>query len=124
MKKVIPKETIQRVEKLRIELEKHRYKYHVLDNPEISDTAYDSLFKELEDLEQEFPEMIISTSPTQRVGGEPIKEFQKVRHEIRQWSFDDVFSFDELKKWDEKVRRMIAKESSLSKEKIEYCCEL
>ena len=113
----------ERAEKLRDLLEKHRYLYHVLDKPEISDEAYDSLFKELETLEEEHPELITSDSPTQRVGGEPLKEFSKVTHAKQQWSFDDVFDFDELKKWEEKVKNFM-KKAGIENEKLEYCCEL
>jgi DNA ligase (NAD+) len=113
----------QRIGKLKKAIEKHSRLYHTLDKPEISDEAYDSLMQELESLEREYPELITDDSPTQRVGGAPLKEFVKVRHEIRQWSFDDVFGSDELRKWDEKVRNFIAKEG-LSGEKLEYCCEL
>ena len=113
----------ERAEKLRDLLEKHRYLYHVLDKPEISDEAYDSLFKELETLEEEHPELITPDSPTQRVGGEPLKEFSKVTHTKQQWSFDDVFDFDELKKWEEKVKNFM-KKAGIENEKLEYCCEL
>ena len=113
----------ERAEKLRDLLEKHRYLYHVLDKPEISDEAYDSLFKELETLEEEHPELITPDSPTQRVGGEPLKEFSKVTHVKQQWSFDDVFDFDELKKWEEKVKNFM-KKAGIENEKLEYCCEL
>ena len=92
-----------RLNKLKELLEKHRHLYHVLDKPEISDEAYDSLLKELESIEQEHPELITPDSPTQRVGGEPLKEFSKVTHAHQQWSFDDVFDLDELKKWEEKA---------------------
>ena len=71
------------------------------------------------DLEEKYPELRTPESPSQRVGGEPLDEFKKVKHVVRQWSFDDCFDFDELKKWDEKVRRMVEKESSLKGEKIE-----
>ena len=94
-----------------------------MDNPEISDEAYDSLVKELEAIESKYPELVTEDSPTQRVGGEPLKEFVKVTHQTRQWSYDDVFDFDELKKWDERVRNFVRKEG-LENEKIEYCCEL
>lgn len=119
----IPRDSRERVEKLKEILEKHRYLYHVLDTPEISDEAYDSLMKELEDLENKFPELVTFDSPTQRVGGEPLKEFKKVTHIERQWSFDDVFDLDELKKWEEKVKNFM-KKAGVEKEKLEYCCEL
>ena len=99
----------ERLNKLKEILEKHRYLYHVLDKPEISDEAYDSLFKELEEIEKSHPELTTSDSPTQRVGGEPLKEFNKIRHSTQQWSFDDIFDFDELKKWEEKIKNFIKK---------------
>ncbi len=123
MVKSMPKEIEKRAEKLKETINKHRVLYHVKDKPEISDTAYDSLFKELEDLEKEYPKLVTIDSPTQRVGGEPIEEFVKVKHAQRQWSFDDVFDFEELKKWEEKLKNFIRKEG-LQKEKLEYCCEL
>jgi DNA ligase (NAD+) len=114
----------ERYEKLIKLIEHHRYLYHVLDKPEISDEAYDSLLNELIDIEEKNPGIISPLSPSKRVGGETLKEFKKVPHVIRQWSFDDVFDLDELKKWDEKVKRMIDKENSLKNEKLEYCVEL
>jgi DNA ligase (NAD+) len=112
-----------RVKKLKELLEKHRYLYYVLDKPEISDEAYDSLMKELEEIESKNPDLITPDSPTQRVGGEPLKEFTKVNHAYQQWSFDDVFDFEELKKWQDKIRNFMDK-SGVSDEKLEYCCEL
>lgn len=112
-----------RIEKLRDTIEKHRKLYHTFDKPEISDEAYDSLISELEELENKYPEFKLFTSPTVRVGGEPLKEFVKVKHEVRQWSYDDVFDFSGLQKWEEKTLNFIRKEN-LEKEKIDYCCEL
>ena len=129
-----------RIEKLRREIDRHRYLYHVLDKPDISDEVYDSLMEELRQLEEKFPEFKSSTSPTQRIGGEPLDKFKKVRHKFKQWSFDDVFDFEELKKWEEKTIRLASKSISNfqfpisnkiqnSKFKIQnsslgYCCEL
>lgn len=112
-----------RLNKLKEILEKHRYLYHVLDKPEISDEAYDSLMRELEDIEKNNPELITKDSPTQRVGGEPLREFNKVQHTSPQWSFDDIFDFDELIKWEEKVKNFM-KKAGIEDEKLEYCCEL
>jgi DNA ligase (NAD+) len=118
----------ERLNKLKKILDKHRYLYYVLDKPEISDEAYDSLYKELLDIENKHPELITPDSPSQRVGAEPLKEFSKVVHTSSQWSFDDVFDFDELKKWEEKVKNFIKKAEQtgedLTKEKLDYCVEL
>ena len=92
-----------RIETLVREINIHRRLYHVADQPTISDEAYDSLLQELQALESEYPEYLLSTSPTQRVGAEPLKAFQKVKHATTQWSFDDVFDLTELQAWDEKM---------------------
>ena len=73
-------EAQNRVQKLKKLIQKHRYLYHVLDKQEISDAALDSLKKELFDLEQKFPELVTSDSPTQRVGGKPLDKFKKTKH--------------------------------------------
>ncbi|MEK7642456.1 MAG: NAD-dependent DNA ligase LigA [Patescibacteria group bacterium] len=113
-----PKSAIQRAEKLRGLIEKHNYLYYVLDKPEIEDSSYDSLLEELFALEQKYPSLIVSTSPTQRVGGEPLKGFQKVEHKVAQWSFNDAFSEEDIKAFDERVKRFL-------KGKVpSYTCEL
>ncbi|MDD5464242.1 MAG: NAD-dependent DNA ligase LigA [Candidatus Moranbacteria bacterium] len=116
-------EAKNRIEKLRKEIDDLRYRYHVLDQPDVTDVVYDSLTQELRQLEDQFPEFFSQTSPTQRVGGTAINGFKKVRHANRQWSFNDVFSYEELKAWDEKVKRMLEK-SELKDESMEYCCEM
>ncbi|MFZ2621089.1 MAG: NAD-dependent DNA ligase LigA [Minisyncoccia bacterium] len=118
-----PKEIKDRLKRLRETVLRHDYLYHTLDKPEISDQAYDSLITEIQEIEEKYPELKSKTSPTERVGGEPLKEFIKVNHKLRQWSYDDAFSFGELQKWDEKVKNFIRK-AELEKEKVEYCCEL
>ena len=121
--KKIPKEIIERIEKLTEIINHHRYLYHTKDTPEISDEAYDSLIRELQALEKDYPSVKMAHSPTERVGGEPLKEFVKVTHAVKQWSFDDVFDTASLKKWNEKVLNFI-KKSGVEHEKVEYCCEL
>jgi DNA ligase (NAD+) len=113
-----------RIAKLVQEIDYHRHRYHVLDMPEISDEAYDSLFRELESLEHDFPALRSPNSPTSRVGAEPRTEFRKVRHAVAQWSFDDVFDLAELVEWDAKLRRTLAKETGDERESIEYMAEL
>ncbi|MEK7494359.1 MAG: NAD-dependent DNA ligase LigA, partial [Patescibacteria group bacterium] len=112
----------ERIEMLSKEIDTHRRLYHVLDQPTLSDEAYDALFRELEKLEERFPEFRLPSSPTLRVGATPLKAFQKTAHKYPQWSFDDVFDFPELLAWDERLRRMLAKKNSI--EKPEYICEL
>ncbi|MEK7549519.1 MAG: NAD-dependent DNA ligase LigA [Patescibacteria group bacterium] len=112
----------ERIEMLSKEIDTHRRLYHVLDQPTLSDEAYDALFRELEKLEERFPEFRLPSSPTLRVGATPLKAFQKTVHKYPQWSFDDVFDFPELLAWDERLRRMLAKKNIA--EKPEYICEL
>lgn len=114
----------QRAENLRKEIDKHRYLYHVKDNPQISDEAYDSLMQELAALEQKHPELQTETSPTQRVGAEPAEQFEKVEHQVRQWSFDNIFNETELLEWCEKVKRLVKKRTENSPKDLEYVGEL
>lgn len=118
------KEASFRIEKLRKTIDKHRHLYHVLDKPDIADEAYDSLVEELRTLEEKFPELVTPDSPTQRVGGEPLKSFKKVTHRMRQWSYDDVFSHDGLVKWETRAKRFIDDHPHLRNEKLSYCVEL
>ncbi len=119
----MPKNTKkERVFKLRKLIEYHRHKYHTDDTPEISDEAYDSLVRELGDLERTSPELFDEKSPTMIVGGNIRSSFQKVKHEVRQWSFDNVFDEKELQDWEDKIVRMLEKDG-FSK-KPTYCAEL
>ena len=108
---MIKSEAKERIEKLRSVINHHRYLYHVLNRPEISDEALDSLKKELFDLEQEFPEFITSDSPTQRVAGEPLKGFGKVTHPGRMISLNDSFSADDLLAWKERLDNFLHSET-------------
>ena len=117
------RDATKRAEKLRETIDHHRYLYHVLDKSDITDAAYDSLFHELARIEEQFPSLKTPDSPTSRVGAEPLKEFVKVKHSTRQWSFDDVFDFSELEKWNERVKNAMDKYGA-TEEKLEYCCEL
>ena len=118
-----PKEIQKRAEKLRKTIQRHRYLYHVLDTQEISDEALDSLKRELAELEEKYPELVTPDSPTQRVGGEPLDAFEKIRHTVRQWSFTDVFDEEGIRNFDSRVRRFLQKK--LGKvPAFTYTCEL
>lgn len=95
-----------RIEKLKKEINHHRYLYHVLDKQEISDAAVDSLKHELDVLEKEFPDLMTPDSPTQRVGGKALDKFEKVKHRNPMLSLNDVFSFEEVKEWEERIRKI------------------
>jgi DNA ligase (NAD+) len=94
-----------RVEELRELVNHHMYRYHVLDDPEISDAEYDELMRELRALEDRFPELITPDSPTQRVGAAPAALFAPVRHRAPMLSLDNAFSEDELRAWGVRVER-------------------
>ncbi len=117
-------EAQERAKKLRVVIDRHRYLYHVLDRPDITDEAYDSLMEELRTIEEEFPDLQTPDSPTQRIGGEPRTSFKKVTHETRQWSYDDVFSHDGLLRWEARAKRFIEDNSQLKKETLSFCIEL
>ncbi|MDO8564515.1 MAG: NAD-dependent DNA ligase LigA [bacterium] len=102
-----PKEIKERVEKLKQTIDHHRYLYHVLDREEISPEALDSLKHELVQLEEAYPKLRTPDSPSLRVGGTPLPEFKKVKHEAAQWSFNDAFSEDEIRAFDERVKRFL-----------------
>jgi DNA ligase (NAD+) len=93
-------------EKLREEIRRHEYLYHVMDEPEISDAAFDKLMNRLKELEAEHPELKTPDSPTVRVGGPPREGFTTVRHARPMLSLDNAFSFDALKDWDRRVREV------------------
>ncbi|MCC7357445.1 NAD-dependent DNA ligase LigA [Candidatus Uhrbacteria bacterium] len=92
-------EAKNRISKLREEINRYRYQYHVLNTLDISEAALDALKHELYQLEQEYPELITVDSPTQRVAGEPLPGFVKVTHQARMLSIEDAFSFEEVQEW-------------------------
>jgi DNA ligase (NAD+) len=97
-----------RVEELREQVNHHLYRYHVLDDPEISDAEYDELIGELRSLEDRFPELITPDSPTQRVGAAPADLFRPVQHRAPMLSLDNAFSEEELEAWATRVDRGLA----------------
>ena len=82
----------KRIKELVGEINYHNYRYYVLDKPEISDEHYDAMYRELVELEKEFPELIVADSPTQRVGDKVKAGFKEVHHDKRRMSLDDIFS--------------------------------
>src|SRR4030067_2831933 len=106
MKEMTKEQVKARIEKLKEAINHYRYSYHVLDKSLISDEALDSLKHELFKLEQEYPDLITPDSPTQRVGGVALSKFKKYTHESRMYSMEDVFSFDELTAWLDRIQRI------------------
>ncbi|PTM57492.1 NAD-dependent DNA ligase LigA [Desmospora activa] len=111
-------EAEQRIQTLRTELEEYNYRYHVLDDPTVSDAEYDRLMAELLRLEEVYPDLVTPDSPSVKVGGEPLPYFEKVEHRIPMLSLGNAFSFDDLQDFDERIRRLSGRES------IDYVCEL
>lgn len=104
-----------RLLELRKLLKQYSYEYYTLDKPTIPDSEYDMLFRELEQLEEKYPELDDPNSPTKRVGYEILSEFQKVTHERPMLSLGDVFSYDELRQWSKKITDVYGQ--------VEYCVE-
>ena len=120
-------EVKKRIEKLKTKINHYRYAYHILNESLISDTALDSLKKELFDLEIQYPEFITSDSPTQRVAGKPLKGFKKIKRETPMLSFNDAFSESDIKDWIKRVENYLG--HSILKPKIQspnplFYCEL
>lgn len=115
-------EARKRARELRKLILHHNTQYHELDAPEISDEVYDSLVVELVEIEKAYPALKRAGTPTERVGGAPSEAFAKVRHTAKQWSFDNVFSDEELGEWDERLKRYLALRG-MEKEKRTYVCE-
>jgi DNA ligase (NAD+) len=114
----VEKEAVKKyIEDLRKKIHYHNYRYYVLDEPEISDAEYDRLFQELEELERKHPELVTSDSPTQRIGVKPLEKFGTYEHSIPMLSLNSVITEEEVRDFDERVRRM------LGNEEIEYVVE-
>jgi DNA ligase (NAD+) len=108
----------KRVEKLREEIEYHNHRYYVLDQPEISDAQYDRLMRELEKLEEEYPELRSPNSPTQRVGASPLEAFEIVRHTLPMLSLANAFDENEAREFDKRVKKFLG-----SSEDVIYVAE-
>jgi DNA ligase (NAD+) len=111
------RDAAKEIAELRDEIRHHEYLYHVLDDPKISDAAFDRLMERLKKLEAAHPDLLTPDSPTQRVGGTPREGFQNVRHSIPMMSLDNAFSFEALTEFDRRVRQ------TTGRDKVEYVCE-
>jgi len=101
------KEAEEKIKKLREEINYHNYKYYIENNPVISDYEYDQLLKQLEKLESEYPDLITPDSPTQRVGEQPVEGFKTVKHKVPMLSLANTYSYDEIREFDERVRKNV-----------------
>ncbi|GAA3577352.1 NAD-dependent DNA ligase LigA [Snuella lapsa] len=107
----------QYIQELRAELREHNYNYYVLDKPVISDYKFDIKLKELQELETKHPEFFDANSPTQRVGGAVTKNFETIVHEYRMYSLDNSYSVEDLKDWENRIKKIIEGD-------VQYTCEL
>jgi DNA ligase (NAD+) len=107
------------VDRLTRELSEHNYRYYVLAQPTIGDYEFDQLLKRLEALEREFPDLVRPDSPTRRVGGEPLKEFASVAHDPPMLSLDNTYSYDELRDFDVRVKKVVPEPVYLVQQKID-----
>lgn len=112
------KDIEKKIEFLREKIRRHEYLYYVLDQPEISDTDFDKLMRQLKDLEAQNPGLVTPDSPTQRVGGKPREGFVKVAHSSPMLSLDNTYSEDELRAWERRVHELSGRKD------IDYVCEL
>ncbi len=115
---MIPEEIKEKAEKLRRELRHHSYMYYVLERPEITDYEFDHMYRELVDIEKEYPELVTPDSPTQRVGAKASEDFPKVRFRKPMLSLANAFNAEELYEFDRRVKQ------GLREEKVEYITEL
>ncbi len=112
-------EIVKEIEELRRQINEHNYHYYILDAPIVSDAQYDAIFKKLQALERQHPELVTPDSPTQRVGHLPASTFVPVKHAIPMLSLNNAFSDEDLYAFDQRIRQKLMVE-----EPIEYCCEI
>jgi DNA ligase (NAD+) len=110
--KIIPEDIRKEIEALVKELNEHCYRYHVLDSPVISDEEYDRLYRRLKDLEEKY-ELVLPDTPTQRVGAPPLDKYKKVKHTEPMLSLDNAFSHDEVKEFDQRVKRFLKSDEEI-----------
>ena len=113
----MPENIQKKIEDLRTQLHQHNYNYYTLDEPTISDFEFDTLLKELQELEEQHPEYHDANSPTLRVGGEVTKNFPTVRHQFRMYSLDNSYDFNDLEDWEKRIQKAV-------NEPVEFVAEL
>ncbi|MDZ4823263.1 MAG: NAD-dependent DNA ligase LigA [Flavobacteriales bacterium] len=114
-----------RIEKLSDELNEHNHRYYVLNQPAISDHEFDSLLKELESLEKDFPQFASDNSPTKRVGGDITNKFEKVKHKYPMLSLSNTYSTEEIVEWEARIHKTLGVSNDLfSEDGVEYVMEL
>ncbi len=109
---------LKKISQLKKKINEHNYRYHILDDPLISDAAYDKLFRQLEDLEKKYPQLISQNSPTQRVGSTPLSAFLQVEHKVPMLSLENAFSDKEVLAFNKRIQERLGTQHD-----IEYACE-
>lgn len=113
------KNIIDRVNELRTTLEQYNYEYYVMDNPSVEDYTYDMMMQELKALEEKYPELADPNSPTQRVGGEALNDFEKVEHKVQMGSLQDVFDFEQVRAFTERCQTEVSNPEYVVEPKID-----
>ena len=116
----------KRSEELRELLQKASYAYYVLDNPMMEDSVYDRLYRELQDIESQHPDLVTTDSPTQRVGEKPARQFNSIQHNVPLYSLENAFNVEDLKSWDGRWQRQLTTSTTVDKsqQQADYVCEL
>ncbi len=124
----VPQSATVRVAELHQQLNRHNYLYYVLNQPEISDAGYDELFCELQELEERYPNLVTTDSPTQRIGAAPLDAFATLHHQVPMLSLANAFDETEVRAFDDRVRRTAltaeAQRTQSGREEVNYVCEL
>jgi len=118
------KELQKKVVQLHEQINDLRHKYHVLNDPEVTDQMYEGLVDELRKIEEQHPELVTPDSPTQRIASQPSEKFEKITHAVPQWSFHDAFTREDLEQWQERLLKILEKKLGERPEDLTYTCEL
>jgi DNA ligase (NAD+) len=113
-----PDKVVKEIEALRSEIDHHNYLYHSLDRPDITDREFDQLFRRLTELENQYPQLITTESPTQRVGSDPLSSFQQVQHRLPMLSLGNAFNAEDLRDFDRRIKNRLDSEEDLT-----FTCE-
>ncbi len=118
------KDLENKIQKLRAQIDDLRYRYHVLNDPEVTDAMYEGLMDELRKIEIEHPALVTLDSPTQRVAGKVLDKFEKIVHSVPQWSFNDAFFENDMIDWEERIMNYLEKEGGARPKDMDFVCEL
>jgi len=114
----------KRVEQLHKQINDLRHRYHVLNDPEVTDQMYEGLVDELKKIEEKHPELVTPDSPTQRIASQPSEKFEKITHAVPQWSFHDAFTREDLESWQERILKILERKLGERPKELHYSCEL